>query len=174
MALEGDVGKRGPAPTPAKVLKMRGTYRPDRHGAPEGDVTVSVVSRVPRPPAHLSALAKKEWRTMAKRLHKIGILTVHDLPTLEAYCVARARAIEAETVVQAEGRTIVTLQGTKRHPELLTAERSWADCRKYEALFGMSPSARRTLGITEDETDTTGDSRAKRYFGVAKTGSDRR
>lgn len=142
--LEAPMGRRGPRPTPTKVLQLRGTYRADRHGA--GD-DLPALSRVPRPPASLSATARREWRIIGKRLHDAELLTAQDLPSLEAYCVVRARALEAEAVVAMEGRTITTPQGMKRHPELVTAEKAWDDCRRYEQLFGLSPSARRGLGI---------------------------
>ena len=148
------MGKRGPAPTPAKVLKMRGTYRADRHEA--GDL-VPAVTKIPRPPTYLSKGARREWRRTAARAFKLGILTELDLNALEAYSIVRDRALESEAELARDGRMIETPQGRKRHPALITAERAWGDCRKYEALFGLSPSARRGLGMSEQDPNAATD-----------------
>lgn len=102
---------------------------------------------------------------MGHTLIQNGVLTGSDLVTLEAYCVARGRAIDAERVIAKEGRTFMTEQGPRRHPELLTAERAWADARRYEALFGLSPSARTSLGIEDRDDPAKHQAKTSRFFG---------
>lgn len=139
------MGARGPAPTPTNILQMRGTYRHDRHGGAE--LKAALLAKVPTPPKHLGVLAKKLWRQKAKTLIAMELLTAADLASLEGYCLAHERAIEAEAVVTVDGRTILTAQGRKRHPELITAEKARADMRRYEVEFGLTPSARARLRL---------------------------
>jgi P27 family predicted phage terminase small subunit len=160
------MGKRGPAPTPTKLLKMRGTFRPDRH---EADVLVPTIAKIPRPPARLSKGARREWRRIADNLFELGILTPLDLGALEAYSIARDRALEAELELARDGRTIKTPQGLRRHPACVTAEKAWADCRRYEMLFGLTPSARRSLRMSEkDPIDEANAARNERFFRARK------
>ncbi|MGI8783378.1 MAG: phage terminase small subunit P27 family [Acidobacteriota bacterium] len=154
---------------PATIHKLRGTYRKARHGPLEG--AVPPVARIPRPPSSLGPTAAKEWRRVSKQLRKVQLLTESDFNALEAYCLTRARALEAEAVIATDGRTITTPQGARRHPELLTAERAWADCRKFEQAFAMTPAARRgmdlstvPIGKKPNPFTDLDDKRDKRFF----------
>ena len=137
------MGSRGPAPTPTTVLQMRGTYREDRHGGeqPQGPL----LTTAPPAPSYLRTLAAQIWDQKAALLVSMNLLTAADLASLEGYCLAHERAIEAEAVVAKDGRTVQTAQGIKRHPELLTAEKARGDMRRYEQEFGLTPSARARL-----------------------------
>jgi P27 family predicted phage terminase small subunit len=137
------MGERGPAPTPTNILHMRGTYRPDRHGGVEPSGPLLDVA--PPAPSYLRSLATEIWDAKAALLVELKLLTAGDLASLEGYCVAHERAIEAEAVVALQGRTVLTAQGIKRHPELITAEKARADMRRYEQEFGLTPSARTRL-----------------------------
>jgi P27 family predicted phage terminase small subunit len=139
------MGLRGPAPTPTKVLKMRGTYRPDRHGGSEPPS--ETLTKVPRAPSNLRSLARKLWRQIAKQLIAGERLATDDLQSLEGYVIAYERALESEAVVAVQGRTTKTSQGLGRHPELITAEKARAEMRVYEQKFGMSPADRARLRL---------------------------
>lgn len=140
------MGSRGPAPLPDNVLEMRGTFRGDRR--PGQQVDAERLVRPPTAPKHLGELAKKIWRQKAKLLIQLELLTIGDLASLEGYCVAHERAIDAEAIVAVEGRTVRSIEGgLKRHPELVTAEKARADMRRYEQEFGLTPSARARMRI---------------------------
>ena len=141
--------------TPTNVLRLRGTFRPDRHDGAEPQAPT--LDKIPRPPKEFGNIARGIWRRTAKRLIALGVLTENDLGALESYCLAYERAIEAEAVIRIDGRTVSTPQGMKRHPELLTAEKARSDMRKYEALFGMSPSDRAKLRVKPKEAAPTAD-----------------
>lgn len=134
------MGARGPAPTPASVLQMRGTYRGDRHAGEE--ISIPKLTQLAAPPDEFSPLAQKLWREKVLLLMELDLLTDADLASLEGYVLAHERAIEAERVIARDGRTVTTAQGMKRHPELITAEKARADMRRYETEFGLTPSAR--------------------------------
>ena len=157
------MGRRGPAPTPSKLLRMRGTFRRARHAGSEPQPRT--LPTVPTPPKRLGKLARQIWRETAKRLVAIDLLTASDLGALEAYCRAFARAIEAEAVVEREGRTIKSSQGRKRHPELITAERAWSEMRAYESRFGLTPADRARLRVKEHDD---GDETAAFLFGARR------
>ena len=136
---------KGRPRTPTKVLQLRGTFRPDRHGGAEPPA--QLLEKIPRPPKHFGDAARRIWRQTAKTLIAMELLTAADLGALEGYCIAYERALDAEAVVKLEGRVVKTSQGFKRHPELVTAEKARADMRKYEQLFGMSPADRARLRL---------------------------
>ena len=46
---------------------------------------------LPRCPAQLGPVARKEWRRLTAPLHKLGILTVADRAEFAAYCQAWER-----------------------------------------------------------------------------------
>jgi P27 family predicted phage terminase small subunit len=139
------MGARGPAPTPTKVLQLRGTFRPDRHGGSEPQPTT--LSKVPRPPSHFGKTEKRIWRYVCNLLITEDRLAASDLGALEGYVTVWARALDAEAVVAVEGRTFKGSQGLQRHPELITAERARADMRRYEQLFGLTPSDRARMRV---------------------------
>ena len=61
-----------------------------------GTLAATSLSALPRCPAHLNDVARKEWRRLATPLFDAGILTLADRAALAAYCVAYARWVEAE------------------------------------------------------------------------------
>ena len=52
--------------------------------------------RLPPAPAHLTGMAKAEWRRMGRLLRDAGLLTALDTIALAAYCMAYVRHVEAE------------------------------------------------------------------------------
>jgi P27 family predicted phage terminase small subunit len=111
---------------------------------------VALLARAPRPPKHLGPLAAEIWRDMARQLVAAQMLSEGDLHALEDYCVTLERAREAEDVIRREGRVLVTPQGARRHPELVTAEKARADCRRIAAAFGLTPGDRPKVRLTAE------------------------
>ena len=56
--------------------------------------------RMPSAPAHLIGEARREWSRVGKQLRDAGLLTNLDTAALAAYCVAHARYLEAEELLQ--------------------------------------------------------------------------
>src|SRR5438128_2703762 len=74
------MGLRGPPATPTNILKARGSWRGKlnpREPRPEPGM--------PKCPRHLSAAAKKVYRTLCRELDKMGILAKCDGAQLERY-----------------------------------------------------------------------------------------
>src|SRR5690625_4066950 len=73
-------------------------------------------SPCPSPPKWLAPHAKAEWRRAAPELHRRHLLGKDTIATLESYCCAVAQVRETEEIMIAEGRTVMTDTGPKRHP----------------------------------------------------------
>ena len=80
---------------PDNVLKMRGTYRPDRHG--DADEKVELEEKPPTAPGWLGREAKREWRRICKLLTGKGVLADLDRPLLAQYCTLWQALYESQT-----------------------------------------------------------------------------
>jgi P27 family predicted phage terminase small subunit len=111
---------------------------------------------LPSPPPELSAEALQEWKRIAPRLLRVGILTALDRTALAAYCQAYGRWIQAERIVKAEGELIVTTHHGNKipHPALGIANRAMNDAVKFAAEFGMTPSGRSRVGVSFRDLQT--------------------
>lgn len=134
---------RKPLPTHLKVLRGNPGKRPlnDREPQPRR-VT-------PRMPDHLSPEAKKEWRRMAKRLAKLGLLTEIDGAALAAYCTAYGRWVEAERNVQKYGTVMLSPDKgwPVQSPYLSIANKAMEQMHKFLTEFGMTPSSRSRIQV---------------------------
>ena len=68
-------------PKPLNVLKMEGTYRPDRHSGLSED---PAKEGFPDCPEYLGALAQRRWAEI--KANDIGVIRDIDAGTLEIYC----------------------------------------------------------------------------------------
>jgi P27 family predicted phage terminase small subunit len=167
------MGRRGPAPTPTGILQMRGTFRKDRHGDPETEPQPKPVARVPKAPAHLDDIARRAWKTLAKQLHELGLLSAGDLLALEAACTAYSRALQADELLAEEGLTQRGLQGYTAHPAVAISRYSWATYRQFAQEFGLTPSAR-TRVRTKEKPAGSGSAPADPWTKLARGASGRR
>ena len=140
------MGARGPAPTPTRVLKIRGTYRPDRHGAPNDELEMELLEALPAPPSFFDAIARFEWNRVGPELIEKGLLAKVDLAAFTLYCTNIARVAECERVMQVRGMTMITFNGVEcARPEVSIARQCGAEVRRFAQEFGMTPSARRRV-----------------------------
>ncbi len=146
------MGRRGPKPTPTKILKFRGSRQVEtRKDEPEAE------TGIPRQPAWLSAAAKTEWKRIVGELDEMEILAKVDQTTLAVYCETYAEYLEARKLVQKHGMTTVTEGGTEmQHPAVGIMHRARADLKRYAALFGLSPADRAGIGIENKRKSKTG------------------
>lgn len=138
------MGKRGPQPTPLKVLKNRGSARAKRKG------------KEPKPrkgepamPVWLWPEAIRIWHDIVRQLDEMDILGECDGNALARYCQAMARYIDCQDVLKA-GSTYMkkTREGNEvneQRPEVKESKELSEECRKIEMLFGLTPSARTAL-----------------------------
>lgn len=137
------MGRRGPPPTPTKVLQLRGTHRRDRHGDPADEVAFGQLTALPPAPGFLDRMGKAEWKRVGPELIEKGLLSEGDLAAFTAYCANVSRAVAAEKVLKREGLTFETAQGfLMPRPEVAIARQCWHQVRQFSQEFGLTPSAR--------------------------------
>jgi P27 family predicted phage terminase small subunit len=131
---------------PTKFHVLNGTDRPCRrnNGEPMPDSEIDI----PKPPMHLSASAKKEWKRMSKVLHSTGLLTQLDYSQFAIYCQAWGRWVDAEKKITENSMVVKTANGNPiNNPYMNIANTAMRDCHKFLSEFGMTPSSRTKIKI---------------------------
>ncbi len=106
---------------------------------------------LPRCPAHLTAVARKEWRRLASPLHSVGVLTVADRAALAVYCQAYSRWVEAEDKLASTPMLLKTPSGyVQQSPWLSVANKQMELMARYMGELGLTPVARARLDIAQD------------------------
>ena len=149
------MGKRGPTPDPIEILKLKGTYRKDRHGG-----TPQPKVKAPPCPAGLCPDGKKVWRNLTKHLLSMRLISEVDWPQLERYCIFFIRWRQCEQFIEKHGTTYPVkadnpdtyvvkppdggpcIVGWKLHPHVRESENLDHILKQIEANFGLTPSAR--------------------------------
>jgi P27 family predicted phage terminase small subunit len=153
------MGKGGHNKKPTQAKIIQGTFRKDR--APAKEPKPEKVSNVPKPPAYLSKYAKKVWKDLAEELVEKGILTVVDLPALEACCEAYGqyrlafeavfRPVDPETGKKGKRTLARYMKGrnSQTMPEYTAMNKAWATFKSFLTEFGLTPASRTKLEIAE-------------------------
>lgn len=142
------MGRRGPPPTPTKLLKARGSWRaktrPNEPAPPPA---------IPDAPDWLSAEARAEWERQVLQLTPLGLLAKADRALLAAYCEAWAEFVEAVEFVAEHGHTSTTELGNViQHPMVGIKNRAAERLNRFAQQFGFSPSSRTHLHAPEPKT----------------------
>jgi phage terminase small subunit len=82
------------SPKPTKLLRLEGTFRPDRHAARAGEVEPE--PGFPDPPEWLLPEALAEWKRLAADSGYVTAICKVDRAMLAAYCQLWARFVEGE------------------------------------------------------------------------------
>lgn len=153
------MGRRGPPPTPTKVLDRRGSWR----GKVRGPEPTAPPGR-PSCPACLTAGAKYAWRQLIAQLEAMGTLTVVDGHALARYCQMwdqwsryQRRLAKEGDVVEVEdsaGNTVLRLR-----PEVGEARRLSAELLRIEREHGLTPAARASLAVASNREPESGEER---------------
>lgn len=134
---------------PTKLKHLSGTLRPDRVHADE-----------PQPPAasgycprDLPQSAKHWWHRIVPTLHRLGLLTVLDVPAARDMVICAARLAQAEALIEKAGLLIKGARGgVVRNPAIAAANQYRHALYSWAAKFGMTPSDRAGLKMsTSDE-----------------------
>lgn len=119
-----------------------------RHRSPDTRDMPVAPDALPRCPAHLTDVARKEWRRIATPLYRMGVLSVTDRAALAAYCQAWARWVEAEEHLAKGPPLIKTPSGyVQQSPWLTVANKQLDIMSRFMAELGLSPSARARLRV---------------------------
>jgi P27 family predicted phage terminase small subunit len=144
---------RRPKPTAQKKLHGNPGRRPlnDAEPAVEGRTS---------PPAWLDKIARQEWRRLAPRLHRLGILTPADRVAFANRCAAYSRLVRAETFLASQSSLKYKTKGgaLKPWPEIAIATTAAEQVRKFDIEFGLTPAARTRLRVdVKQKKDKTRD-----------------
>ncbi len=119
--------RRGPKPRPRTSPRLK-----------EGGL--------PRCPAHLDDVARKEWRRLARPLFEAGILTVADRAAFAAYCQSYSQWAEAVRKQRETPKLIKTPSGyVQQSPWIGIANKQLELMGRYMAELGITPTARSRL-----------------------------
>lgn len=131
---------------PTKFHVLNGTDRPCRRN--DNEPVPDEYSDIPKPPAHLSKTAKKEWKRMSKILHSSGLLTQLDFSQFAIYCQAWGRWVDAEKKISETNMVVKTANGNPiNNPYMNIANTAMRDCHKFLSEFGMTPSSRTKIKV---------------------------
>ena len=159
------MGRRGPPPTPTKILALRGSWlaktRPNEPVVPV---------EKPSMPDFLGDEAKGIWRKVTTQLYRAGLLAKVDGWMLARYCVLWVEWQHAGSWLTEYGQAAikVTAEGRPLAADLWPQARLLmalsAELRRIEQHFGMSPSARAALGSPAPKASNDADQDAKAKF----------
>ena len=142
--------KPGPKPKPTKLHVLNGN--PSKKNLDTGEPKPKPIR--PLCPSWLSKSAKREWRRMAPKLDRLGLLTEVDGEAFAIYCQAYARWKECEKYIDEYGIQNTNDAGTKTvAPQVNVAHKYLAIIRHFCTEFGLTPSARARMTIEKDDSD---------------------
>jgi P27 family predicted phage terminase small subunit len=104
-------------------------------------------------------------------LERLNLLTMIDDATLEGACLNYARALQARSMVNKQGLTIITTNGfVLPHPAVAIERNSWAAWLRFASTFGLTPASRSSIHIKMAEGKST-DNDEDFLFGKTATGT---
>lgn len=138
-----------PIPTHLKLLRGNPGRRPLNRNEPQP----AIPAEVPEPPPFLSDYAQAHWREKAPELHRLGLLTVLDLPAFGTYCAAYGHWQAAEeALVRGDGLTAVGSTGNRIvSPLWRVASEAARNVVRFGSEFGLTPSSRTKVAVREHE-----------------------
>jgi P27 family predicted phage terminase small subunit len=105
---------------------------------------------LPKAPAWLDSVARKEWRRIGPELERLGLLTSGDMAAFAAYCAAYSMLVSAQRVLKREGMTFETANGYKMPlPEVAISNTSMKLVKDFCIQFGFTPSSRGRMQIPD-------------------------
>lgn len=139
------MGARGPAAKPTELRKLQGN--PGKRALPKGEPRPGA-GKMPSAPRWMNDEAKREWRKIAPRLFKAGLLTEVDGVGLAMLCEALGQYVEGKRIVEAEGAIAVSDQGNiYQHPAVGLMKTARAEVLRWAREFGMTPAARSRISV---------------------------
>ncbi|MEK6675784.1 MAG: phage terminase small subunit P27 family [Planctomycetota bacterium] len=159
------MGRRGPAPTPTRILKIRGSTlvtRKREAGEVQGPCGI------PDRPDWLDVDSQVAWDSFVPLLVQMGVLTRVDGKALARYCQLWASWRKAEEFIDKHG-TVYPVKDDKGRtkcfmhwPQVSIALKLAPQLTRLEQEFGMTPSARARIQL--DRSATPEISAAKRRY----------
>ena len=113
----------------------------------------------------MGPVAKEKWKAMVLELKPLGVMTVIDGDALAVLCVTWELWQDAVAALRKHGQTMIVKGVVKPRPEVSIAAKLVAVLRQYQREFGLTPSSRTAIQVTQPpDTVPAG------FVRIAKTG----
>ena len=154
--------KGGMPRKPEALKKLHGTARKDR--AVESSATAT---GMPTRPMGLSPQATRVWKSLAPKLHDLGLLAEIDQSMFAVYCQAYADWLELTRILNKLGVAnwySETESGYRQViPEVAVRDKAYQVMQRLETRFGLDPSSR--SGIATDGRQKAANATEEFLFG---------
>jgi P27 family predicted phage terminase small subunit len=140
------MGRRGPAPTPTRVKRLRGETRPSRLNFEEPTPSADL----PKMPADMDPDAKVVWRRVLRTMGHTGVIRAADADVLRCYCEAVSRYAQAVKLYVGSGPLLRDRGHLVKTPLHQVVRDNADEVRQFARELGLSPSARAGLRIESD------------------------
>jgi P27 family predicted phage terminase small subunit len=134
------MGRRGPAPTPAKVKLLQGETRPSRVNFAEPVPS----AEAPRMPSDMDPDAKVVWRRVVRNSPE-GVIRSID-------CEAVSRYAQASRLYAQSGPLLNTRAGVVKNPLHQIVREQAEAIRMFARELGLTPSARAGLHVEPERS----------------------
>ena len=147
------MGKRGPAPTPTNLLKLRGSWRADINAnEPQPDAIA------PEKPGDMPAEAGAVWDRLVGELERMHVMTRADGFALELLARTWGKWMEAERKIEEVGSVYPiknpdgSIKYLQQTPWVAMSRNYGSELSRLLQQFGLTPSARsRITTAVKDE-----------------------
>lgn len=138
----------GRRPVPSEVRILAGTFRPDRHVAPEDQPKLQAMTVAPKPPRGLDKAGRDKWVETANLLMPLGLLTAADLDALRAYSEAWSEIVQCRKDIKKDGAYMTNSRGAlTSHPALIRERAARDVMRRFQIEFGMTAASRAKVKV---------------------------
>lgn len=146
------MGQRGPKPKPTALKQLRGN--PGKRAMNKNEPNPGKPGRTPSVPSWLGDDAREIWKSYARQLWEIDLLTDIDVDALAALCESTALYREAVRAIARNGAVEVTDKGYYyASPWVNIRNQALGQMKQLWAVFGMTPSDRSRLNVGSDEAE---------------------
>ena len=147
------MGRRGPRPTPTTLKLLRGNPSKENLKARQA-VEPKPADATLDAPELLAGQALAMWNRRAPQLLGLGVFSIVDRETLARYCLLYDLFLETYIQVKADGATSSSAAGTKKsNPDVAALRGYAADLLAIEREFGMTPSSRSSLSVSNAQKE---------------------
>lgn len=142
------MGTRGPRREPTAMKVAKGTYRADKQGDPADELQTIPMTDVPPAPESLGTKGREVWERVGPILVAAGVLHRGDIEAFAIYCTAHDEYAKCNQAIAKDGEYHTGPTGKiSPHPALHQRLRWVEVMRRFQAEFGLTPSARANVRV---------------------------
>lgn len=135
--MSGKKGRSGRRPTPVQILKLRGSYRSDRHGGRCENPAPGMMEA----PGWLTGEGLRLWNKLVAHLRTLGLESPLFEPALALTCQSFGEYVSL-TIQLAAAKPVLANKGGRKYPNPLVRIRqtAWDQFKTGLAGFGLTPA----------------------------------